>query len=123
LLVGCCIGPKGALPWSVRCATILFLLYDARSASEEAFLERFARAFLAKRSTNVEFGEKLGATFFHEYIKLEGRSWGNTLSSTSLVYCASQNSNGYCLTHLKIAPRFHFLKMTFMPALRGETTR
>jgi hypothetical protein len=40
-----------------------------------------------------------------------------------LVHCDSQNSNGYCLAHLKIAPRFHFLKMTFMPALRGETAR
>jgi hypothetical protein len=38
------------------------------------------------------------------------------------VHCASQHFNGYCLAHLKIAPRFHFLKMTFMPALRGETT-
>jgi hypothetical protein len=66
---------------------------------------------------------KIGATFLHEYIKLEGRSWRNALSSTLSVHCASQNSNGYCLAHLKIAPRFHFLKMTFMPALRGETTR
>jgi hypothetical protein len=41
----------------------LLLLYDARSASEEAFLERFARAFLAKRSSNVGFGEKLGGNF------------------------------------------------------------
>jgi hypothetical protein len=38
------------------------------------------------------------------------------------VHCASKNSNGYCLAHLKIAPRFHFSKMTFMPALRGEIT-
>jgi hypothetical protein len=63
------------------------------------------------------------ATFLHEYIKLEGRSGRNTLSRSSSVYCASQNSNGYCLAHLKIAPRFHFLKMIFMPALRGETRR
>jgi hypothetical protein len=39
-----------------------------------------------------------------------------------LVHCTSQNSNGYCLAHLKIVPRFHFLKETFMRALRGETT-
>jgi hypothetical protein len=42
---------------------ILFLLCDARSASEEAFFEQFARAFLAKRSSNVGFGEKLGGDF------------------------------------------------------------
>jgi hypothetical protein len=68
----------------------------------------------------LDLEKNWGATFLLEYINLEGRSWRN---STSLVYCASQNSNGYCLAHLKIAPRFHFLKMTFMPALRGETTR
>jgi hypothetical protein len=67
---------------------------------------------------------KIGeGTFLHEYIHLEGRSWRNALLSTSSVHCASQNSNGYCLAHLKIAPQFHFLKMTFMPALPGETTR
>jgi hypothetical protein len=38
-------------------------LFDARSASEEAFLERFSRAFLAKRSFNVGFGEKSGGNF------------------------------------------------------------
>jgi hypothetical protein len=58
--VGCCVGPKLALPWSVGCAMILFLLFDARSASEEAFFERFARAFLAKMSSHVGFGEKTG---------------------------------------------------------------
>jgi hypothetical protein len=123
LLVGCCVGPKGALPWSVGCAIILFLLYDARSASEEAFLERFARAFLAKGAPTLDLEKNWGTTFLHEYIKLEGRIWRNTLSSTSSLHCASQNFNGYCLAHLKIASRFHFLKMTFMPALRGETTR
>jgi hypothetical protein len=41
----------------------LFLLFDARLASEEVFLERFARTFLAKRSYNVGFGEKLGGDF------------------------------------------------------------
>jgi hypothetical protein len=40
-----------------------FLLFDARSASEEAFLERFAREFFAKRSSNVGFGKKLGGDF------------------------------------------------------------
>jgi hypothetical protein len=101
----------------------LFLLFDARLASEEAFFEQFAHAFLAKMSSNVGFGEKLEATFLHEYIKLEGRSWRNALSSTSSVHCAGQNSDEYFLAHLKIAPRFHFFKITFMPALRGETTR
>ncbi len=33
------------------------LLFDARWGSEEAFFDRFARGFLAKRSSNVEFGE------------------------------------------------------------------
>jgi hypothetical protein len=42
---------------------ILFLLCDARSATEEAFFERFAHAFLAKRSSNVGFGEKSGGNF------------------------------------------------------------
>jgi hypothetical protein len=30
--------------------------------------------------------------------------------STSSVYCASQNSNGYCLAHLKIAPPIPFFE-------------
>jgi hypothetical protein len=47
----------------VGCATISFLLFDAWLASEEAFFERFARTFLAKRSCKVGFGEKLGAPF------------------------------------------------------------
>jgi hypothetical protein len=71
----------------------------------------------------LDLEKNRGATFLHEYIKLEGRSWRNALSSTSSVHFASQNSNGYCLPHLKIAPRFYFLKMTFMPALRGETSQ
>jgi hypothetical protein len=79
--------------------------------------------FWQKGAPTLDLEKNWGATCLHEYIKLEGRSWRNTLSSTSLVHCASQNSNGYCLAHLKLAPRFHFLKMTFMPALRCETTR
>jgi hypothetical protein len=71
----------------------------------------------------MDLEKNWGAAFLHEYIKLEGRSWHNALSSTSSVHCDSQNSNGYCFAHKKIAPQFHFLKMTFMPALRGETTR
>jgi hypothetical protein len=39
---------------------ILFLLFDACCASEEAFFDRFERVFLAKRSSNGEFGEKWG---------------------------------------------------------------
>jgi hypothetical protein len=42
---------------------ILFLLFDARSASEEAFLEQFVGAFLAKGSSNVGFGEKSWGNF------------------------------------------------------------
>jgi hypothetical protein len=42
---------------------ILFLLCDARPASEEAFFEQFAGGFLAKRSSNVGFGEKSGGYF------------------------------------------------------------
>jgi hypothetical protein len=79
--------------------------------------------FWQKGAPMLDLEKNQGATFLHEYIKLEGQSWCNALSSISLVHCASQNSNGYCLAHLKIAPRFHFLKMTFMPALHGETTR
>jgi hypothetical protein len=79
--------------------------------------------FWRKGAPTLNLEKNRVATFLRECIKLEGRSWRNTLSSTSSVYCASQNSNGFCLAHLKIAPRFHFLKMTFMPALRGETTR
>jgi hypothetical protein len=40
------------------------LLFDAQSASEEAFFGRFARAFLPKRSSNGEFGERLGGRLF-----------------------------------------------------------
>jgi hypothetical protein len=79
--------------------------------------------FWRKGAPTLDLEKNRGVTFLLEYIKLEGRSWRNKLYSTLLVYCASQNSNGYCLAHLKIAPPFHFLKMTFMPALRGETTR
>jgi hypothetical protein len=71
----------------------------------------------------LDLEKNRGATFLDEYIELEGRSWRNTLSSTSPVHCSSQNSNGYCLAHLKIAPQFYFLKVTCMPALRGGTTR
>jgi hypothetical protein len=39
------------------------LLFDARWGSEEAFFDRFARGFLAKRSSNGEFGEKSGGRF------------------------------------------------------------
>jgi hypothetical protein len=39
--------------------TILFLLFDARSS-----LEQFAHTFLAKRSSEKNWG----ATFLHEYI-------------------------------------------------------
>jgi hypothetical protein len=45
-------------------------LFDARWASEAAFFERSARAFLAKRSSNVGFGENCLYLFLHEYIKL-----------------------------------------------------
>ena len=38
-------------------------VFDARWASEEAFFERSARAFLAKKSSNVGFGEKLLVPF------------------------------------------------------------
>jgi hypothetical protein len=36
-----------------------FFFFDAPWASDEAFFERFARAFLEKRSSNIGFGEKL----------------------------------------------------------------
>jgi hypothetical protein len=36
----------------------------------------------------LDLEKNRGATFLHEYVKLEGRSWRNTLSSTSSVYCA-----------------------------------
>jgi hypothetical protein len=36
---------------------LCFLLFDARCASEEAFFDQFARDFLAKRSSNLGFGE------------------------------------------------------------------
>jgi hypothetical protein len=38
-------------------------LFDAWCESAEAFFDRFARKFLAKRSSNGEFGEKLGGHF------------------------------------------------------------
>jgi hypothetical protein len=42
-----------------------FLFFDAQWASEEAFFGRFAHAgFLAKRSSNVGFGERFIFTFF-----------------------------------------------------------
>jgi hypothetical protein len=86
------------------------------------FWNDLGERFWRKGAPTLDLEKNRGATFLNEYIKLEGRIWRNTLPSTSSVHCASQHFNGYCLAHLKIAPRFHFLKMTFMPALRGETT-
>jgi hypothetical protein len=63
-LVGCCVGPKRALPWPVGCATILFLLYDAQSASEEAFLEQFARAFFGEKELQRWIWIKIGGRLF-----------------------------------------------------------
>jgi hypothetical protein len=68
--------------------------------------------FWQKGAPTLDLEKNRGETFLHEYIKLEGRSWRNALLSTSSVHCASQNSNGYCLVHPKLAPQFHFLKMT-----------
>jgi hypothetical protein len=66
--------------------------------------------FWQKGAPTFDLEKNRGANFLHEYIKLESRSWCNALSSTSPVHCASQNSNGYCLAHPKIAPRFLFFE-------------
>jgi hypothetical protein len=87
------------------------------------FLNDLHVRFWGKGAPTLDLEKNLGASFLHECIKLEGWNWRNALSSTLPVHCHSQNSNGYCLAHLKNAPRFHFLKMTFMPALHGETTQ
>jgi hypothetical protein len=87
------------------------------------FFNDLRTRFWRKGAPTLALEKNWGATFLHEYLKLEGQSWRNALLCTSSVHCASQNYNGYCLAHLKMPPRFHFLKLTFMPALRGETTR
>jgi hypothetical protein len=46
----------------VGCATILFLLFDARSASEEAFFDQFAQ----KGDQTLDLEKNWGATFLHE---------------------------------------------------------
>ncbi len=112
----CCHGRSDAQRFYFCCMTL-----DRRV--RKRFWNDLRARFWRKGAPTLDLEQNPGAIFLHEYIKLEGGSWRNTLSSTSSVYCASQNSNGYCLAHLKIAPRFHFLKMTFMRALRGETTR
>jgi hypothetical protein len=89
----------------------------------KSFWNDLRARFWQKGAPTFDLEKNREAAFLYEYIKVEGQSWCNALSSTLSVHCASQNSNGYCLAHLKIAPRFHFLKLTFMPALRGETTR
>jgi hypothetical protein len=60
--------------------------------------------FWRKGSPTLDLEKNRRATFLHEYIKLEVRSWRNALSSTSSMHCASQNSNGYCLAHQKNCP-------------------
>jgi hypothetical protein len=53
--------------------------------------------------------------FLHEY-----RSWRSILPSI-LPMNYTVLFIGYCLAHLKVFPKSHFLKMTVMRALRGET--
>jgi hypothetical protein len=60
--------------------------------------------FWRKGAQTLDLEKNHGSPFFHEYIKLEVWSWCNALLSTSPVHCASQNSNEYCLAHLKRAP-------------------
>jgi hypothetical protein len=82
---------------------------NVRSACEEAFLQQFARRFGRKGAPTLDLEKNRGHLFFMN-IKGEVRNWRNALSSTSAVHCNNQNSDGYCLAHLKIAPQFHFLK-------------
>jgi hypothetical protein len=72
------------------------------------FLSDLHARFWRKGGPTIDLEKKRGAAFLHEYIKLEGRSWRIALLSTSLVHCASQNSNGYCLAHKKRAPDSSF---------------
>jgi hypothetical protein len=84
-----CHGPSDAQRFCFCCLTL-----DRQV--RKRFLNGLRACFWQKGAPTLDLEKNWGATFLHEYIKLEGRSWRNALSSTSSVQCASQNSNGYC---------------------------
>ena len=97
------------------------LILDARA--RKRFLNDSARDFWRKGAPTLNLENYWQTTFLHVWIKLEGRSRTNALSRISSMHCASYNYIGCSLTHLKVVPQIPFLKITFMKALRGETTR
>jgi hypothetical protein len=78
------------------------LMLDRRV--RKRFLNDLRARFWQKGAPTLDLEKSGGGAFLHVYIKLEGQSWRNALPSTSPVHCASENSNGYCLAHLKMPP-------------------
>jgi hypothetical protein len=77
-----CHGPLDAQRFCFCCMTL-----DRRVRKH--FWNDSRRVFGKKELQRWIWRKNRGATFLHEYIKLEGRSWRNALSSTSPVHCAS----------------------------------
>jgi hypothetical protein len=63
------------------------LMPDARARKH--FLIDLRACFWQKGAPTVNLEKNWGATFLHDYIELEGRTWPNALSSISSVHCAT----------------------------------
>ena len=112
----CCHGRSDVKRFLFCC---LFL--DARA--RKRFLIDLRSDFCRKGAPTLNFEKYLQNTFLHVRIKLEWSNRPNTLSGIPSVYWATYIYIEYYLDHRKVFCKSHFLKMTFMRALRGETTR
>jgi hypothetical protein len=73
--------------WSdVQLFLFCCLMLDGRV--RKRFLNDLRARFWRKGAPTLDLEKNWGPLFLHEYIKLEGRSWRSTLSSTSSMYCA-----------------------------------
>jgi hypothetical protein len=86
------------------------------------FLTEYAYNFWRKGSPTLDFKKYCLYLLLYEYIKLGGLNRTNPWLSIPWLYWAIHIYISNCLQHQKGYYGSHFLKVIFMPALRGETT-